>query len=302
MKRLLPIWAACLLTAGTAAAQQTLSNSQMIGITPLLSSHLELPGDARNALNNKLNQIVTQNGFGAMTGQFILTCNVVNTDKQVSATAPPQFIVKQQVSFYVLDAADGVVLDELAIDVQGIDRLEPKAVIQGINQISPQSTKIKAFMRNVREKIVQYYTTRIPTLITKAQALADRQEYAQALQVLKVIPEATAEYPAVADQMSAIHKLLVERESAKALRNAQGRVAAKDFYGAVDELQFVDPESEAYAQVPALLTQIEQVAGKHFEVQHAEAMRELEAFEAVSVEQAKADAQKQVDSWYLVVF
>ncbi len=232
IKRSLLLLAAGLLMAGPAAAQQTLSTSQMIGITPILSGHLKMPTDARNSLNNKLNQIVTQNGFGALAGQFILTCNVVPVDKQVTATAPPQFIVKQQVSFYVLDAADGVVLDEISIDVQGIDRLEPRAVIQGINQISPQSARIKAFMKNVREKIVEYYTTRTPTLITKAQALADRQEYAEALQVLKVIPEAVPEYPAVADQMSAINKLLIERESAKALRNAQGRVAAKDFYGA----------------------------------------------------------------------
>lgn len=103
----------------------------------MLSSAMKLPEDARQSLDVTLGQMVTQNGFGASSGQFVLTSNLVISDKQATATAPVQFAVKLKVSVYLLDVAEQVVIDEMSFNVAGVDSLENKAVIQAINRIKP---------------------------------------------------------------------------------------------------------------------------------------------------------------------
>lgn len=95
---------------------------------------------------------------------------------------------------------------ETSFTTRGIDRLENKAIIRAINQIASRSPQVKTFMEKSRSKIIDYYTTRVPALLQKAQSLADREQYNEAIALLSAVPESIDEYPLVAEQMSAIYK------------------------------------------------------------------------------------------------
>ena len=56
---------------------------QIIAITPAVCEELQIPDDAKKILNQKLLQMATKNGFGAIGGPFVLTANVNTVDKTV---------------------------------------------------------------------------------------------------------------------------------------------------------------------------------------------------------------------------
>lgn len=89
-KLLICLTACCAPWLLTGQTQQ----EERIAITPMVCDALDLPADARAALNQKLVQMTVQNGFGATGGPFILTADVRTVDKQVTATAPAQYIVE----------------------------------------------------------------------------------------------------------------------------------------------------------------------------------------------------------------
>ncbi len=187
-----------------AAAQNVMSAQQMVAVTPMLSDKADLPQAAKTLLSQKLGQIATQNGFGAVSGQMVLTANAVTVDKSATATAPVQIIAKMDVTLYVIDLAEGTVIDSYTFEVQGIDNADHKAVVKAIGQIKPKSPGVRSFMTRVRGKIIDYYTTHIPALITKAQTLEKMGRPNEALALLASVPDVVDEYPAVAEQMQQI--------------------------------------------------------------------------------------------------
>lgn len=303
-------------------AQQTLSSKEMIGITPMVSNYVELPTDAQKSLGVKLSQMATQNGFGSNSADFILTANVVMLDKQATATAPVKFITELEVSVYVLNVVEQIAIDEMSFVVKGIGDYENKAVISAINQIKPKSTNARIFMDNVREKIIQYYNTRIPALIAKAQSLADRAQYEEALWVLGSIPEAVDQYPMVAEQMTAIYMQMIDRDAKMAIQDAKSYIALRDYESALNSLMWIDPNSTHYPEVTKLINQVkaavdekERIAMedklKAYEDSREDAQRQhdlnklaIDAAKKVGTEQAKTETSvaKKLNDWFLGKF
>ena len=281
------------------SAQQTLSSKDMIGITPMLSSYLNLPRDAVRSLELKLTQIATQNGFGSYSGQFVLTSNVVLISKEATATAPVQHLVKLEVSFFVVNVLENVIVDEMSYEVQGIDRLENKAFIRAINDIKPKTPQVRLFMSNVRDQIIAYYNTRIPALLAKAKGLSDRTEYGEALAVLASIPETVDQYPMVAEQMVVIYQKKIDREASSALIEAKGYMTLGDYENAIYYLSSVDPNSSKFKEAHAMLNQMkgeltaQQAEAKEKEIEEMErAMKKYD--DAVMLEKMRIQSAQKV--------
>lgn len=208
----------------TAPAQNVISSRQMVAVTPMLSDKADLPSAAKSLLAQKLGQIATQNGFGSVSGQIVLTANAVTVDKTATATAPVQLVVKMDVTLYVIDLTDGTVIDSYTFEVQGIDNSDHKAVVKAIAQIKPKSPGVRSFMTRVRGKIIDYYTTHIPAIITKAQTLEKMGRPNEALALLSSVPDIIDEYPAVAEQMRQIAGRIGEEGGYTALEDSAKQV------------------------------------------------------------------------------
>lgn len=306
--------------------QQTLSSKEMVAITPVLSRSIDLPAHAQKTLGNKLSQIATQNGFGSVSGEFVLTANTLVVDKQMTATAPVRFVVELEVSLYVLNVLEGTVIDEMSVVVKGIDTQDHKAIIQAINQIKPKSSEIRRFMEECRVKLIEYYNTRIPTLLAKANSLAERFQYEEALMVLSAIPEMVDQYPTVADQMVAICTKMLDREATIAIQEAKSKIAQKDYEAALDALAAVDPAStkskEAFDLIESIKKSIDEKEAaemaeklQRYEDSKEAALRayddkvalekmRIEAARKVGVETAKTQASvsEGVNKWFLGKF
>lgn len=285
MKKILfVIWIFCCLP-WNGIGQKILSSKDMVAITPAVPSELALPEYARKALYQKLIQVVTQNGFGSISGDLFLTANVIVTDKQVTATVPAQFVVNLEVSFYLLNLQEKVILAEMALPLKGIDKTENKAMSQAINNLNPRNPTVRNFMNQCRIKVIDYYTTRIPALLAKARSLADRTDYTGALAVLAAVPESVDEYPAVADLMVSIYVQKIDKEATVAIQEANAQLAAQDYIAALNALLTVDTSSTHFGKATKMIASIKQQLDAKAKV---EAEAELAKYEAELAARQKA--------------
>lgn len=296
----------CYFTIG-ASAQQTLSSKDMVALTPAIATGLDLPDYAKKVLSQKMIQIVTQNGFGSSSGEIVLTANVAITDKQVTGTVPAQYIISMEVSLYVLNVLEGVVIDETSVTLKGIDKAENRAMVQAINSLNPKSPAIRNFMNQSRSKIIDYYTTRIPALVAKAKSLADRAEYEEALAVLSYIPESVDEYPAIADQMVKIYLKKADKDAQALIQEANAQLAVKDYPRALNALIAVDPSSAHFGTATKMINSItqtinaEQKAAMEAQLKQIEADKEARQKaqdDAVMLEKQRIEASKKAAENY----
>ncbi len=202
------------ISVSAVQSQSVVSTQEMVQIAPILGSEIQLPEQGRKILSQKLSQIATQNGFGALPGgNIILTANVVVMDEQMTATAPAMIAVEAEVSLVVLNLSERVVLNEMPITVRGVDSNKDRALVKAIATLTPRSTVVRRFMIASREKVLDYYTTRIPALMAKASSFVDRKQYDEAMLVLATIPDSVDEYPAIADMLVDIYAKRLEDEA-----------------------------------------------------------------------------------------
>ena len=259
-----------------ASGQQTLASKDMIAVTPLLASQLELSVEAKRVLQQKLSQMVTQNGFGSNSGMFVLTANAVTTDKRVTASVPAKYIVEMEVSIYVVNALEQLIVDEMSFTVKGIESSENRAVVRAFTQINTRSSSVRRFMNGCREKITDYYNTRIPTLIGKAQSFARMQEYESALAILTSIPDHVDQYPVISDQMVEIYTLMLDRDGAESVQKANGFIALRDYQGAMNELVAISPASNYFSEASRIIEQIKRTID---DKEKAELERQMRIYE-----------------------
>ncbi len=235
------------------------SQERNIAITPLLPAEVDIPESLRPMLQQKLLQIATTNGFGSESDDFILTANVMVLEKTAVPTVPPQINLTLEVSLYVINRLEKVIVAEKSVQIGGIDKTENSAYTQALKQLNPRKSEIRSFMTSAREKIVEYYTEKLPALLAKAQSLADMGNTDEALAVLSTIPEVVPEYPLVAELMSEFYLKSLDTQCAGILREAQGKLAVKNYEDALDLLVAVDPLSNHFQEAGQMIDSIRSV-------------------------------------------
>ena len=235
------------------------SQERNIAITPLLPAEVDIPESLRPMLQQKLLQIATTNGYGSESDDFILTANVMVLEKTAVPTVPPQINLTLEVSLYVINRLEKVIVAEKSVQIGGIDKTENSAYTQALKQLNPRKPEIRSFMTSAREKIVEYYTEKLPALLAKAQSLADMGNTDEALAVLSTIPEVVPEYPLVAELMSEFYLKSLDTQCAGILREAQGKLAVKNYEDALDLLVAVDPLSNHFQEAGQMIDSIRSV-------------------------------------------
>lgn len=245
------------------------SQERNIAITPLLPEEVDIPESLRPMLQQKLLQIATTNGYGSESDDFILTANVMVLEKTAVPTVPPQINLTLEVSLYVINRLEKVIVAEKSVQIGGIDKTENSAYTQALKQLNPRKSEIRSFMTSAREKIVEYYTEKLPALLSKAQSLADMGDTDEALAVLSTIPEVVPEYPLVAELMSEFYLKSLDTECAGILREAQGKLAVKNYEDALDLLVTVDPLSSHFQEAGQMIDSIHAVISAEEAQQYA---------------------------------
>lgn len=224
-----------------------------IAITPMMTDEVDIPAALCPTVEQKLLQIATVNGYGSRSQEFVLTANAVTVEKSAVPTVPPQVTLTIDMTLYVYNAAEQLIVDEYTTTLTGIGRNEKAAYASALKTLKPRTPAIRRFMAGVRDKIVSYYAERVPVLIAKADAYAARGEYDEAMEVLSAVPEAVPEYPDVASRMSGYYVQAIDREADRALQAAKSEMAQGNVESSLALLNSIDPLSTRFAEATTLI-------------------------------------------------
>ena len=295
----------CIVILALAHLAPAAGQEKKIYLTPMVSDAIGIPAASQKTLLHKLNQMVLQNGLAAQDGNFVLTASVSVTGREEVPTAPPQLAVKAEVMLYVVNLLDDIVVAENSITVRGVDTNESKAYTRAINQINPRSPQVQEFVSQARTNIIQYYSDKAEALMAKANSLAAKGQYPEALAALDPIPEEVPAYSQVSALKDEIFSQWVETQAAALIEVAKKDIALGKYESAYENLLAVSPLSSRFPEVQELSADIDRriveaekaaAQARQLELETAKAQAEATAKEKeAEIAQAQA-AQAQAEA------
>ncbi|MDX2189821.1 MAG: hypothetical protein SFY32_08145 [Bacteroidota bacterium] len=224
-----------------------------------------LPITAKMALENKIGQLATQNGYGGTgSGRFIITPNVILLTKEATATAPPMTAVTVEVTLYIADMETKTKFSSTSVQLKGVDKVENKAIVEAIKTLNISTPAMKKFVDDGKNKIIEYYNTKCDFILKDAQSLTDQNKYEEALAKLNGVPDVCkACYTKAKDAIAPVYKKYMEKTCSSKLLEARMSFAANPTSMGADQakvaLSMIDPEASCF---PKALTLADSIAKK----------------------------------------
>ena len=131
------------------SARNAFEGAGSISMSGYVSDQIEgLPPISKSFLENKLGQIVTQNGItnGPLGSRFIITPNISVLTKDILPGPPPMHALTLSVTFYIGDGIDGRKFASRSISVKGVGTNETKAYNEALKQINVSDPLLVALL------------------------------------------------------------------------------------------------------------------------------------------------------------
>ncbi len=267
MKKYLILTVVTLWSLLTVQAQNNLGKTDDLGrisLTPVVPEQMDgMPDNARSALENKLQQIATNNGLGGFDfqGRFILTSKIVLNTKDILPGPPPMHAYTMDVTFYIADAVMKTVFSTTNLTAKGVGTNENKAYINGISNINVNAPQFKNFIEKGKQKIVEYYNSKCDFIIKEALTMAATDRYQEAIFNLMSIPDVAKDcYHDAMDQVPPIYEKYInylcnqDLAAAKAVwvanPNSEGANAVATY------LADIYPDAACYGEAQKLIQEI----------------------------------------------
>lgn len=268
----------------------------------------QLPSSAYNILQNKLSNIVSQNGLGgAMGGRFIITANCNLLTKDITPTTPPMHAYTLEVTFYIGDGIDGTLFSSFSITSKGVGETPDKAYLAALKSVKTNNPEFARFIEEGKTKIIEYYNSQCDFIITKAKSQATLENYDDALYQLVNIPEVCKDcFMKAQAELEGIYRSKINKECVMQLNKARAawmpRPNAEDTRSAAMEaskmLAEINPYADCYDDALNLMKQIgkkmEEIDNREWEFlkkmeenRHTEQLSAIKAAKEIEVARAK---------------
>ena len=163
MKRVFLFFVAALMSVAMFAAE-----TEYLPISVYAGEESEVfPQGAKAMIENKLTQLLTQNGIAGMNyhGQFLLTVTTTPLDKDIIAGPPAKISETMEMNLYIVDVYAKTIFSSTSMTVRGLGETENKCYLNAISRMPLRSQAITKFINEGKEKIIAYYDHEAPILI-----------------------------------------------------------------------------------------------------------------------------------------
>lgn len=185
------------------------------------------PDEISAVVENRLNAVVTANGAGTYSEDFVITAKINEEDRQVTSTVPAQYIIRLNVQLLAIDTQSNSILASVSLPFTGVDKSETRAVLSAVRKLNPSDKRIATFLEKASAEVVAAYEKRTSDVLDKAGMLKKSGDYEEALAVLGQVPESVPRYAEVYKLTEEVYLLKKGKDKAVAAANAE-RKAAED--------------------------------------------------------------------------
>jgi hypothetical protein len=218
-----------------------------------------LTDEAKNVLVTKLNEITTKNGIGgnALNPRFIITPNVIEITKDISATQPVIYQYELQVTFYIGDGIEGTKFSSLSISLKGNGKSETKAYIAALKAINTSDARFAKFIDEGKTKIIAYYNSKCDFIIKDAQTAAGQYDFDGAIFNLMSVPDICKDcYAKCMNDVPLIFHQKLEHDCQVLLAQAKTLLAQNQYDQAAETLSPILPDVSCYPTADQMIREI----------------------------------------------
>lgn len=234
-----------------------------IPLAVVSSDQSGLPESTKTYIENKLLQVVNQNGLGSgdYFNRFLITASVMPVTKDIVAGPPAKFSENIDITFYIVDNIDRKIFSSVTVSAKAVENSEEKALNMAVRSIKADSKAINGFINKGLDKIIAYYVTQADQIIATAKSLAAQKMYEQAFYELCAIPRACGSaYARALEAGNQIYKDYVDYVAEINLAKATAAWAATQNRSGAEEagiyLSQILPEAKCYPKAQSLYKEI----------------------------------------------
>lgn len=196
-----------------------------IQITPFIDEQncSAMPSGICETLNQKLSNVISQNGIQSQMGQsrFVLTCNVTEESKNVLSTSPTQIAYVLDLHLYIGDGETGTKYISQSFRTKGVGPTEEKAYRNAVKNLQAKSQAMTEFVGKGSSRILDYYENNKEQILSSIRSCIDGKNLEQAAYELCLIPQESSYYNDVQALLGKVNGKIVDNQSSSLFLQAK---------------------------------------------------------------------------------
>lgn len=223
---------------------------------------VELTEQQEGALTSKLNQILTRNNAAttSLYSGFALTPQIsIYSEEAITSGIRPVTTLNAEITLLTSNIVDDSNYGSITLEVKGTGNSKEQAITNIISTIRPADPRIVKFMKSAINRITDYYSMNMPTIIRKTETLMAGNRYEDAMIFLESIPTCVPAYEQSSDAIQALYKVVAEKSCDIAINMANRYIVIEDYEMAKEILLSVDADSKCNKEVNSMLTKVQKL-------------------------------------------
>lgn len=210
-------------------------------------------------LETKINQIVSTSGMASYDYTSFAISPRISIQNTELIEGGIRNITQVSLDFDLLvnQPATGSVFSTYSAVLKGSGTDKEKAIANAITKIQSNSADFKQFIGEAKTKILEYYESKCPSIIAKAEASSKKGQYEEALALLMSIPEEVGCYATAQSKSVEIYKAYQAKFCNEELHKAEAFIANKEYSEALSILMNVDSSAPCFTKSKTLMTSIQ---------------------------------------------
>ena len=234
-----------------------------IALFVYLPQDTEVPEVALQVLHNQLENLAAADGNAGfvLCDRFVLTAKIDVLNKDI-VTGPPQKISQTlSITLQIGDAHEHKLFASTALTAIGIGANLTKSYIEAFKTLSKNNRQIQEFLEKGKDKVLAYYMSQCESICQKAEQLANRQQYDEAIYQLACVPNIETDcYVQCQKKMVDIWQVKINVEGRQLLKMAQTVWAKSQNENGAEEavnyLQQINPAANCQDEIITLINAI----------------------------------------------
>jgi hypothetical protein len=234
------------------------STAENVYISIAIPSHNILDSNSKTILKNKIISMVTAEGISATEYSAIAMIPEISilSNERIEGGMRNIIALELSVQITIRNIITNNIFNSIQLSVKGngfsVDEAQ-RAAISSINASSPEYT---TFIKETKDRIINYYKDNTSLLISKAKTFAAQQQYDEAIALLATYPEFLSDYTKVSTTIKEIFKKGQTHYCSQLLQSARASYANRDFEGAAEIVSYIDASSSCAIEAKNLLLSI----------------------------------------------
>jgi len=238
------------------------------------NTNKELSGNQIDKVRSRLINLVNESGIAEIGySNFLLYPNVLINDIKLDENGLSKlYVASCDLNLYVARIQPGEsgaagIYSSYSKQIRGVGATKEAAIQNAINSIKSNDEGIINFIKEAKNKIVQYFTEHCNDVLKEAERLNDLQDYTGAISLFFSIPDGASCYSKAYERSIGVYdhyltiecnKQMMELKSLITLASNKSDNSFDDLYNDIlEKIEKINPVASCYGDINALLQSLD---------------------------------------------